>query len=73
MDPRSLPRILERLTTFQLTGHQRIGGVRLTVLGATDPGRLTRRALLPAVSTPGQPVEPLELRADQDGSCTPWP
>jgi hypothetical protein len=66
-DPRTLLHVLERLTRFQARGDQVIGGVRLTVLHAADPGRLTRRALLPAVFTSGQPVASLDVWADRHG------
>jgi hypothetical protein len=66
-DPRALLHMLERLTRFQARGDQVIGGVRLTVLRAAGPGRLTRRALLPAVFTSGQPVASLDVWADQHG------
>jgi hypothetical protein len=64
-DPRNLLGLLEPFTGFQATGYQVIGGARLTVLRATDPGRLTRRALLPAVFTSGQPVTSLEVWVDR--------
>lgn len=67
IDPRTLLRVLEPYARFQATGYQVIGGVRLKVLRATDPGRLTRRTLLPAMYTSGQPVAALEVWVDQLG------
>ncbi len=65
IDPRTLLRVLEPFARFRATGYQVIGGVRLKVLRAADPGRLTRRALLPVVFTSGQPVASLEVWVDQ--------
>jgi hypothetical protein len=64
---------MEAFTGFQATGYQVIGGARLTVLRATDPSRLTRRALLPAVFTSGQPVTSLEVWVDGQRVCAAWP
>lgn len=44
-----------------------IGGVRLKVLRATDPGSLTRRALLPVMYTSGQSVGSLAVWVDGQG------
>jgi hypothetical protein len=65
IDPRTVLRALERYTRFQVTGSQVTGGQRLTVLRATDPGRLTQRGLLPVVWTSGQHVGSLEVWADR--------
>ena len=65
IDPRALLRALERYTRFQATGSQVTGGLRLTVLRATDPGRLTQRDLLPVMWTSGQHVGSLEMWADR--------
>ena len=67
IDPRRLLRVLESVSQFQATGYQVIGGDRLKALRATDPGRLTRRALLPVEYTSGQPVASLEVSVDQQG------
>jgi hypothetical protein len=67
IDPRRLLRVLESVSRFQAAGYQVIGGVRLKVLRATDPGRLTRRDLLPVVYTSGQPVASLEVWVDRHG------
>ncbi len=48
-DPRTLMRVLAPFARFQAAGSRVIGGVRLKVLRATDPRRLTDRALLPVV------------------------
>jgi hypothetical protein len=67
IDPRALLRVLAPYTRFRAAGDQVVGGIRLKVLRATDPASLTRRALLPAVYTSGQPVASLELRVDRHG------
>ena len=67
IDPRALLNVLAPFARFRATGYQVIGGVRLKVLRAADPGRLTRRALLPVVFTSGQPVASLEVWVDQHG------
>ena len=67
IDPRTLLNVLAPFTRFRATGYQVIGGARLKVLRAADPGRLTRRALLPVVYTSGQPVASLEVWVDQHG------
>jgi hypothetical protein len=51
IDPRRLLRVLAPYARFQASGYQLIGGVRLKVLRATDPGNLTRRNLLPVMYT----------------------
>ena len=56
IDPRRLLRVLAPYARFQASGYQVIGGVRLKVLRATDPGNLTRRALLPVLYTSGLSV-----------------
>jgi hypothetical protein len=66
-DPRTLLSKLKQLTTFRPAGNQEIGGIRMTVLRATGPAGLTRRALLPAVYTSGQAVTALTVWADQRG------
>ena len=66
-DPRTLVRVLAPFARFQAAGYQVIGGVRLKVLRATDPRRLTDRALLPVVWTSGQPVSSLEIWVDRHG------
>jgi hypothetical protein len=69
IDPRRLLRALERYSRFQATGSQVIviGGLRLTVLRATDPGRLTQRDLLLVMWTSGQHVGSLEVWVDRQG------
>jgi hypothetical protein len=42
IDPRKLLRVLAPYARFQATGYQVVGGVRLKVLRATDPGSVTR-------------------------------
>jgi hypothetical protein len=67
IDPRRLLRALERYSRFQATGSQVIviGGLQLTVLRATDPGRLTQRDLLPVMWTSGQHVGSLAVWVDR--------
>jgi hypothetical protein len=67
IDPRTLVRALAPFARFRAVGYQVIGGVRLTVLRATAPRRLTDRALLPVVWTSGQPVSSLEIWVDRHG------
>jgi hypothetical protein len=67
IDPRKLLRTLAPFARFQAMGYQVIGGVRLKVLRATDPHRLTHHALLPVTWTSGQPVGSLELWVDGHG------
>jgi hypothetical protein len=67
IDPRKLLRTLAPFARFQATGYQVIGGVKLKVLRATDPHRLTHHALLPVMWTSGQPVGSLELWVDGHG------
>ncbi len=67
IDPRRLLRVLAAYARFQATGYQVIGGVRLKVLRATDPGSLTRRALLPVMYTSGLSVGSLAVWVDQQG------
>ena len=67
IDPRRLLRVLAPYVRFQATGYQVIGGVRLKVLRATDPGNLTRRALLPVLYTSGLSVGSLAVWVDGQG------
>jgi hypothetical protein len=67
IDPRRLLRMLAPYARFQATGYQVIGGVRLKVLRATDPGSLTRRALLPVLYTSGLSVGSLAVWVDGQG------
>ena len=60
IDPRTLLRVLAPFARLQAISHQVIDGIRLTVLRATHPGRLTRRGSLPVVWTSGQRVGSLE-------------
>jgi hypothetical protein len=64
-DPRALLRAMESFTPFRAIGSEVIGGTRLAVLRATDPGRLTRRGLVPVAYTSGQPVVSLEVWVDR--------
>lgn len=64
IDPRKLLRVLGPFARFHGVGYQVIGGVRLKVLRATEPQRLTRRGLLPVVWTSGQPVGSLQVWVD---------
>jgi len=66
-DPRALLSALRPYTPFLPAGHQVIDGTPMTVLRATDPAALTRRALLPAVYTSGQAVAALTVWADPQG------
>jgi hypothetical protein len=68
IDPRRLLRVLAPYARFQASGYQVIGGVRLKVLRATNPGNLTRRALLPVMYTSGQSVGSLTLWVDGQGA-----
>src|SRR5215470_13185705 len=67
IDPRRLLRALAPYARFQASGYQVIGGVRLKVLRATDPGNLTRRNLLPVMYTSGLSVGSLTLWVDAQG------
>jgi hypothetical protein len=67
IDPRTLLRVLAPYARFQATGYQVIGGARLKVLRATDPGGLTHRDLLPVMYTSAQSVASLEVWVDQHG------
>jgi hypothetical protein len=67
IDPRRLLHVLAPFARFQATGYQVIGGVRLKVLRATDPGSLTRRALLPVMYTSGLSVGSLAVWVDEQG------
>src|SRR5215470_5813527 len=67
IDPRRLLRVLAPHARFQASGYQVIGGVRLKVLRATDPGNLTRRNLLPVMYTSGLSVGSLTLWVDAQG------
>ena len=67
IDPRSMLRVLAPYARFQASGYQVIGGVRLKVLRATDPGGLTRRGLLPVMYTSGQSVGSLAVWVDGQG------
>jgi hypothetical protein len=64
-DPRILLRRLAPPARFQAAGHQMRGGVRLTVLRATDPGRVKIFRFLPGVHPGGLPVVSLEVWADR--------
>jgi hypothetical protein len=68
IDPRRLLRVLAPYARFQASGYQVIGGVRLKVLHATDPGNLTRRNLLPVMYTSGQSVGSLAVWVDGQGA-----
>ena len=68
IDPRRLLRVLAPYARFQASGYQVIGGVRLKVLRATNPGNLTRRALLPVMYSSGQSVGSLTLWVDGQGA-----
>jgi hypothetical protein len=50
---------------FQVAGHQTIGGVRLTVLRATDPARVKNLSSLPDVHTVGEKVAALTVWVDE--------
>ena len=67
IDPRRLLRVLEPYARFQASGYQVVGGVRLKVLRATDPGNLTRRNLLPVMYTSGLSVGSLTVWVDGQG------
>jgi hypothetical protein len=66
-NPRILLSVLEPYTPFQAVGYQVIGGVRLKVLRATNPGGLTHRDLLPVLWTSDQHVGSLEMWVDGRG------
>ena len=67
IDPRILLPLLRARTPLRPSGTQVIGGVRLTVLTATDPFGLTRRDLLPVIWTSAEPVASLRVWADSRG------
>jgi hypothetical protein len=67
IDPRILLRLLRARTPFRPSGTQMIGGVRLSVLTATDPFGLTRRDLLPVLWTSAEPVASLRVWVDSQG------
>ena len=67
IDPRRLLRVLAPYARFQASGYQVVGGVRLKVLRATDPGNLTRRNLLPVMYTSGLSVGSLTVWVDGQG------
>ena len=64
-DPRTLLRRLAAPARFQAAGRQMRGGVPLTVLRATDPGRVKIFRFLPGVHPGGLPVVSLEVWADR--------
>jgi hypothetical protein len=64
-DPRTLLRRLAPAARFQAVGHQMRGGVRLSVLQATVPGRVKTFRFLPGVHPGGLPVVSLEVWADR--------
>jgi len=63
-DPRTLLRRLAPPARFQAAGHRMRGGAGLTVLRATDPGRVKIFRFLPGVHPGGLPVVSLEVWAD---------
>ena len=63
-DPRTLLRRLAP-ARFQAAGYRTRGGARLTVLQATDPGRVKIFRFLPGVHPGGLPVVSLEVWADR--------
>lgn len=66
--PRTLLSVLDPSARFQASGHQVIGGIRLKVLRAADPGRVTHlKALteLPGVNSYGEHVTSLQVWVDQ--------
>jgi hypothetical protein len=67
IDPRRLLHVLAPYARFHATGYQVIGGVRLKILRATDPGNLTRRNLLPVMYTSGLSVGSLAVWVDGQG------
>jgi hypothetical protein len=67
IDPRRMLRVLAPYARFQASGYQVVGGVRLKVLRATDPGNLTRRNLLPVMYTSGLSVGSLTVWVDGQG------
>ena len=64
-DPRTLLRRLAPAARFQAAGHEMRGGVRLSVLRATAPGRVKSFHSLPGVHPGGLPVVSLEVWADR--------
>ncbi|MGH3123648.1 MAG: hypothetical protein ACRDND_21885 [Streptosporangiaceae bacterium] len=64
-DPRTLLRRLAPPARFQAAGHQMRDGVWLTLLRATDPGRVKIFRFLPGVHPGGLPVVSLEVWADR--------
>ena len=64
-DPRTLLRRLAPAARFQAAGHQMRGGVRLTLLRATAPGRVKSFRFLPGVHPGGLPVVSLDVWADR--------
>jgi hypothetical protein len=67
IDPRRLLRVLTPYARFQAGGYQVIGGVRLKVLRASNPGNLTRRNLLPVMYSLGLSVGSLTVWVDGQG------
>lgn len=64
-DPRTLLRRLAPAARFRAAGDQMRGGVRLSVLRATDPGRVKSFRFLPGVHPGGLLVVSLEVWADR--------
>ncbi len=64
-DPRTLLRRLAPAARFQAAGDRMRGGVRLTVLRATAPGRVKSFRFLPGVHPGALPVVSLEVWADR--------
>jgi hypothetical protein len=64
-DPRTLLRRLAPAARFRAAGDQMRGGVRLSVLRATDPGRVKIFRFLPGVHPGGLAVVSLEVWADR--------
>ena len=67
-DPRTLLSVLDPSAWFQASGYQVIGGIRLKVLRAAEPGRLTHlKALnsLPGMHPYGEHVASLQVWVDQ--------
>ncbi len=63
-DPRTLFGLLNPSAKFKIIGHRVVGGVRLTVLRATEPPRLHALGWLPGVM-PGAHVELLTVSVDK--------
>ncbi len=63
-DPRTLFGLLNPSAKFKVIGHRVVGGVRLTVLRATQPPRLHALGWLPGVM-PGARVELLTVSVDR--------